>query len=626
MKDKRNLSLVMDFYELTMSQCYFNDNKDKEVVFDLFYRKNPDDGGYCVFAGLEQVVDYVSNLHFEKEDIDYLRSLNQFSEEFLEYLSTVRFTGDIYAIPEGTPVFPHEPLVRVKAPIIEAQLVETALLLAINHQTLIATKSRRIVQASEQRAVMEFGARRAHNFDAAILGARAAYIAGCAGSATTYSGKEFGVPVLGTMAHSFIQSFDTEYDAFMYYAKTYPNACTLLIDTYSTLKSGIVNAIKVAKDYLEPNGYRLKGVRIDSGDMAYLSKKVRKMLDEAGMEDCKIVVSNSLDEYVIESLIHQQGAKIDSFGVGENLICSKNSPVFGGVYKMVAIEKDGQVIPKIKISDNVEKEDVFNVAENLVINEKEEMIKTADFFNTWSEWVSSEEGSGGDMLTSVKDNKLPVHKVGDSIDMFGTGEDKNGNYIDNVKISVCADSVQIADDLQLLGENPIPQKWQDAVGADGKLITNTLSYVKLGDGVDTVDEVVKTGSVPQKLVYVTVTYTNQSEEEINHMLYLGSLMLLNHEDGRYFIQQDRSGNGFDCVIWDGAAQISDMTYFSVSEDYGNGGNYISSLKPGESVQVNMAWIVNESDLDDIYLNLSGDGVIYEFSDSVLTTGLVDIRK
>ena len=320
MKDKRNLSLVMDFYELTMSQCYFNDNKDKEVVFDLFYRKNPDDGGYCVFAGLEQVVDYVSNLHFEKEDIDYLRSLNQFSEDFLEYLSTIRFTGDIYAIPEGTPVFPHEPLVRVKAPIIEAQLVETALLLAINHQTLIATKSRRIVQASEGRAVMEFGARRAHNFDAAILGARAAYIAGCAGSATTYSGKEFGVPVLGTMAHSFIQSFDTEYDAFMYYAKTYPNACTLLIDTYSTLKSGIVNAIKVAKDYLEPNGYRLKGVRIDSGDMAYLSKKVRKMLDEAGMKDCKIVVSNSLDEYVIESLIHQQGAKIDSFGVGENLI------------------------------------------------------------------------------------------------------------------------------------------------------------------------------------------------------------------------------------------------------------------------------------------------------------------
>ena len=345
----------MDFYELTMSQCYFNDNKDKEVVFDLFYRKNPDDGGYCVFAGLEQVVDYVSNLHFEKEDIDYLRSLNQFSEDFLEYLSTIRFTGDIYAIPEGTPVFPHEPLVRVKAPIIEAQLVETALLLAINHQTLIATKSRRIVQASEQRAVMEFGARRAHNFDAAILGARAAYIAGCAGSATTYSGKEFGVPVLGTMAHSFIQSFDTEYDAFMYYAKTYPDACTLLIDTYSTLKSGIVNAIKVAKDYLEPNGYRLKGVRIDSGDMAYLSKKVRKLLDEAGYPHAKIYASNDLDENTILNL-KMQKAKIDIWGVGTKLITAYDLPALGAVYKIVSIEDDnGMMQDTIKLSNNAEK-------------------------------------------------------------------------------------------------------------------------------------------------------------------------------------------------------------------------------------------------------------------------------
>lgn len=355
MKELRNLSLVMDFYELTMSQCYFNQDKNQEVVFDLFYRNNPDNGGLCLFCGLEQVIEYVKNLHFEKEDIEYLRSLQMFSKDFLEYLSTIRFTGDIYAIPEGTPVFPHEPLLRVKAPIIEAQLVETALLLALNHQTLIATKARRIVQASEGRAVMEFGARRAHNFDAAIYGARAAYIAGCVGSATTYAGKEYGLPVLGTMAHSFIQSFPTEYDAFLFYAKTYPNNCTLLIDTYSTLKSGIKNAIRVAKEYLEPNGYRLKGVRIDSGDMAYLSKQVRKELDQNGMQDCGIVVSNSLDEYVIESLIHQQGAKIDSFGVGENLICSKNSPVFGGVYKLVAIEKDGEMIPKIKISDNVEK-------------------------------------------------------------------------------------------------------------------------------------------------------------------------------------------------------------------------------------------------------------------------------
>ena len=355
MKEKRNLSLVMDFYELTMSQCYFNQGSQQTVVFDVFYRKNPDDGGLCVFAGLEQVIEYIQNLHFDQEDIEYLRSLHQFSDEFLEYLANVRFTGDIYAIPEGTPVFPHEPLVRVKAPIIEAQLIETALLLALNHQTLIATKARRIVQASENRAVMEFGARRAHNFDAAIFGARAAYIAGCSGSATTYAGKAYDLPVLGTMAHSFIQSFETEYDAFLYYAKTYPDQCTLLIDTYSTLKSGIKNAIRVAKEYLEPNGYRLKGVRIDSGDMAYLSKKVREALDAADMQDCKIVVSNSLDEYVIESLIHQQGAKIDSFGVGENLICSKNAPVFGGVYKLVAIEKEGTMIPKIKISDNVEK-------------------------------------------------------------------------------------------------------------------------------------------------------------------------------------------------------------------------------------------------------------------------------
>ena len=382
MKETRNLSLVMDFYELTMSQCYFNLDKNREVVFDLFYRHNPEDGGLCIFAGLEQVIEYVKNLHFEKEEIEYLRSLNQFTDEFLEYLSTVRFTGDIYAIPEGTPVFPYEPLVRVKAPIIEAQLVETALLLALNHQTLIATKARRIVQASDGRAVMEFGARRAHNFDAAIYGARAAYIVGCAGSATTYAGKEYGLPVLGTMAHSFIQSFDSEYDAFLYYAKTYPESCTLLIDTYSTLKSGIKNAIKVAKDYLEPNGYRLKGVRIDSGDMAYLSKKVRKELDAAGLEDCQIVVSNSLDEYVITSLIHQQVLN-RFFWCRRNLICSKNSPVFGGVYKLVAIEKDGKIIPKIKISDNVEKVTNPGLKKLYRIIDKETNMAQADLMALW---------------------------------------------------------------------------------------------------------------------------------------------------------------------------------------------------------------------------------------------------
>lgn len=391
MIEKRNLSLVMDFYELTMSQCYFNEDPNKEVVFDLFYRKNPDDGGFCVFAGLEQAVEYVRNLHFDKDDIEYLRSLNQFSDEFLDYLSNVRFTGDLYSIPEGTPVFPYEPLVRVKAPIIQAQLVETALLLTLNHQTLIATKARRIVQASEGRAVMEFGARRAHNFDSAIYGARAAYIAGCAGSATTYAGEVFGLPVLGTMAHSFIQSFDTEYDAFMNYAKNYPDNCTLLIDTYSTLKSGIKNAIKVAKDYLEPNGYRLKGVRIDSGDIAYLSKKVRAELDANGMEDCGIVISNSLDEYVIESLIHQQGAKINSFGVGENLICSKNSPVFGGVYKMVAAEENGVMIPKIKISDNVEKVTNPGIKNLYRIYDKETGMAQADLMALYEEKFDENE-------------------------------------------------------------------------------------------------------------------------------------------------------------------------------------------------------------------------------------------
>lgn len=390
MEEKRNLTLVMDFYELTMSQCYFNQDKDQEVVFDLFYRKNPDDGGLCIFAGLEQVIDYVQNLHFSKGDIEYLKSLNAFSPEFLDYLSTVRFTGTIDAIPEGTPVFPHEPLVWVRAKIIEAQLVETAMLLALNHETLIATKARRIVQAADGRAVMEFGARRAHNFDAAIYGSRAAYIAGCVGSATTYAGEQFGIPVLGTMAHSFIQSFDNEYEAFLYYAKTYPNACTLLIDTYSTLHSGLENAIKVAKEYLEPNGYRLKGVRIDSGDMAYLSKKVRARLDAEGMQDCAIVVSNSLDEYVIESLI-KQGAKIDSFGVGENLICSKNSPVFGGVYKLAAIKEGDVWIPKIKISDNAGKMTNPGVKNLYRIYDKETNMAIADLMTLYDEVIDENE-------------------------------------------------------------------------------------------------------------------------------------------------------------------------------------------------------------------------------------------
>lgn len=354
-RDDRNLSLVMDLYELTMSQCYFNDpNANKVVTFDLFYRKNPDNGGFSIFCGLEQMIGYIQNLHFKDEDIEYLRSTNLFNEEFLHYLRHFIFTGDIYAIKEGTVVFPGEPLVRVKAKMIEAQLIETALLLAINHQTLIATKAHRIKLAAQGRKVMEFGARRAHNFDAAYYGSRASYIGGVDSTATVFAGKKFGIPIVGTMAHSFVQSYPTEYEAFVAYAKNYPDSCTVLLDTYDTINSGLQNAIRLEKEYLIPNGYHLKGVRIDSGDIAYLSSQIRQILDENDMKDTMIVASNSLDEYIIKSLI-EQGAQIDSFGVGENLIVSKSSPVFGGVYKLTSILDGDEIIPKIKLSENVEK-------------------------------------------------------------------------------------------------------------------------------------------------------------------------------------------------------------------------------------------------------------------------------
>lgn len=390
-RDARNLSMCMDFYELTMSQCYFNSGeKDKVVTFDLFYRKNPDDGGYAVFAGLEEIIGFIQNLHFNDDDIAYLRSLGTFNEPFLEYLRHFIFTGDIYAIKEGTPVFPYEPLIRVKAKLIEAQILETAMLLVVNHQTLIATKAKRIVRAAQGRAIMEFGARRAHNFDAANYGARAAYISGAAGTATTYAGQKFNIPVLGTMAHSFIQSFDNEYDAFLAYAKTYPSSCTVLLDTYDTLRSGLPNAIRLAKEYLEPNGYRLAGVRIDSGDMAYLSKKIRETLNANGMHDTKIVVSNSLDEYLIQSLI-SQGAQIDSMGVGENLVCSKSTPVFGGVYKLSSVMENGEMIPKIKVSENVEK--VTNPGfKNLYrIYDKESQKAVADIMTLYDETIDPQK-------------------------------------------------------------------------------------------------------------------------------------------------------------------------------------------------------------------------------------------
>ena len=353
--NNQRLELVADFYEYTMANGYFNKNmEDRIAYFDVFFRKVPDEGGYAIVAGLEQIINYIINLSFDEEDISYLRKQNKFSEEFLNYLENFRFTGDIWAIPEGTVVFPNEPLITVKAPIIQAQLLETMLLLTTNHQSLIATKTSRIVRAAQGRPVMEFGARRAHGINAAVEGARAAIIGGAVGTSCTLSAKEFNVPASGTMAHSWIQSFDSEYEAFKAYAELYPDDCTFLIDTYNTIESGLPNAIKVFNEVLKPKGYRPKAVRLDSGDLAYLSKKVRKILDEAGYEDCKICATNSLDEYLIKSLI-EQDAKIDLFGVGENLITAKSEPVFGGVYKLVALEKDKKIVPKIKVSENTAK-------------------------------------------------------------------------------------------------------------------------------------------------------------------------------------------------------------------------------------------------------------------------------
>ena len=352
---KRNITLLMDFYELTMSNGYFINNlKDDIAVFDLFYRKNPDDAAYSIFVGLEDIINYILNLHFDDEDINYLRSLNIFNDDFLNYLRNFKFSGDLYAFKEGSIVYPNVPLVTVVAPLIDCQLLETALLATVNRETLIATKANRIVLASKGRSVSDFGARRAHNIDSALYGAKAAYIGGVNSTATTLAGQLFNIPVSGTMAHSWVMAFDSEYEAFLSYAKLYPSNTILLIDTYDVINSGLKNAIKVAKDYLIPNGYKLKGVRIDSGDLAYLSKKTRKILDENGLNDTIIIASNSLDEYKISSLI-EQGAKLDSFGVGENLITSKSDPVFGGVYKLAGIYKNNVLEPKIKISATLEK-------------------------------------------------------------------------------------------------------------------------------------------------------------------------------------------------------------------------------------------------------------------------------
>lgn len=378
--NERNLTLLTDFYELTMGNGYLeNGIGDNICCFDLYFRKVPDNGGFAVMCGLEQAIDYIKNLRFSEEDIKFLREKNIFSERFLEYLKNFKFTCDIWAVPEGTPVFPNEPLIIVKGPAIQAQLVETMLLLCINHQSLIATKAARIVKSADGRPVMEFGSRRAQGFDGAVYGARAAYIGGCCGTACTISDKEMGTPALGTMAHSWVQMFDSELEAFRAYAKCYPDSCTLLVDTYNVLRSGIPNAITVFNE-LKAAGHKPAGIRIDSGDITYLTKKARKMLDEAGFPEAKICISNSLDEYIIQDIL-RQGAKIDSFGVGERLITSRSEPVFGGVYKLTAAEKDGELIPKIKLSENVAK------------------ITTPDFKELWRFYDKSTGKAMADLIT-----------------------------------------------------------------------------------------------------------------------------------------------------------------------------------------------------------------------------------
>ena len=390
--EKLNMTMLCDFYELTMGNGYFrNGYKDRITYFDVFFRKVPDQGGFAIAAGLEQLIDYIENLHFSEEDIAYLRGRSLFCEEFLDYLRNFRFTGDIYAIPEGTPVFPREPLVVVRAPSIEAQLIETFTLLTINHQSLIATKANRICRAANGRTVLEFGSRRAQGADAAIIGARAAYIGGCAGTACTISDQLYGVPAGGTMAHAWVQMFDTEYEAFKTYCETYPTNATLLVDTYNTLKSGVPNAIRAFNEVLRPMGISKCGIRLDSGDMAYLSQKARKMLDEAGWPECQISVSNSLDERLIQNLF-LQGAQIVMFGVGERMITAKSEPVFGGVYKLTAVENDkGEIIPKIKCSENVEKITIPHFKKVYRLYNRDNGKAIADYMTVHDEVVDENE-------------------------------------------------------------------------------------------------------------------------------------------------------------------------------------------------------------------------------------------
>ena len=384
MKEHLNHTMLCDFYQLTMANGYFQSGKKDQICyFDVFFRSVPDGGGFAIAAGLEQVIEYIQNLRFDEKDIAYLRSRNCFSEEFLSYLKGFRFTGDIWAVPEGTPVFPREPILTVRAPAIQAQFVETFLLLTLNHQSLIATKASRIVRAAQGRPVSEFGSRRAQGPDAALLGARAAYIGGCAGTACTQADQLYGTPAGGTMAHSWVQMFPDELTAFRTYCKLYPASATLLVDTYNVLHSGVPNAIKAFKEF----GITDCAIRLDSGDLAYLSRKARKMLDEAGLTNCKIVASNALDEYLIRDLL-LQGARLDSFGVGERLITSKSAPVFGGVYKLAAVEDEkGAIIPKIKISENSAKITIPHFKKVYRLYSKEDGKAFADLITLHDETV-----------------------------------------------------------------------------------------------------------------------------------------------------------------------------------------------------------------------------------------------
>ncbi len=434
---EQNYTLLCDYYELTMANGYFESGKKDEIVyFDVFFRDIPDGGGFAIAAGLEQVVEYIENLHFTDEDIEFLRGKKCFSEGFLNYLKEFKFTGDIWAIPEGTPIFPGEPIMTVRAKSVEAQFIETYVLLSINHQSLIATKANRVVRASKGRAVAEFGSRRAQGATGAILGARAAYIGGCAATACTISDRDYNVPATGTMAHSWVQMFDDEYTAFKTYCELYPNNATLLVDTYDVLHSGVPNAIKVFKEVLIPRGITKCGIRLDSGDITYLTNKARKMLDEAGLTDCKIVVSNSLDENIIRDILNQ-GAKVDSFGVGERLITAKSSPVFGGVYKLVAKEENGKVIPKIKISENREKitNPHYKKVYRIFSNETGEAI--ADLMCVYDEIINTNEPL--DLFDPIDTWK---HKI---VTDYTVRELQVPVFLDGKKVYECPDIKSIQD-------------------------------------------------------------------------------------------------------------------------------------------------------------------------------------